>query len=103
LTGVNRDLTGGFRLLAPGKPLGGDVQVLASGLPTGCGSPFTGAAGADNPVVFAWLVVTNSAFWAVLALMCPRCAPGLSIGPWFGGTNHDSFGRASRQPTNRIR
>jgi hypothetical protein len=36
------------------------VQALAPGLLAGYRSPFTGAAGADNPVVFAGFVVTNS-------------------------------------------
>jgi hypothetical protein len=36
------------------------VQVLAPGLLAGYRSPFTGAAGADNPVVFAGFIVTNS-------------------------------------------
>ena len=36
------------------------VRVLAPALLAGYRSPFTGAAGADNPVVFAGFVITNS-------------------------------------------
>ena len=36
------------------------VQALAPALLAGYRSPFTGAAGADNPVVFSGFVITNS-------------------------------------------
>ena len=36
------------------------VRALAPALLAGYRSPFTGAAGADNPVVFAGFVITNS-------------------------------------------
>ena len=36
------------------------VRVLAPALLAGYRSPFTGAAGADNPVVFSGFVITNS-------------------------------------------
>ena len=48
------------------------VQVLAPGLLAGYRSPFTGAAGADNPVVFAGFVVTNSETGCGACTVTPR-------------------------------
>jgi hypothetical protein len=60
------------------------VQVLAPGLLAGYRSPFTGAAGADNPVVFAGFVVTNSETGCGACTVTPRiiaqvCSNGMTI------------------------
>ena len=60
------------------------VQVLAPALLTGYTSPFTGARGADNPVVFAGFAVTNSETGCGACTITPRlvaqvCANGLTI------------------------
>ena len=60
------------------------VQVLAPGLLAGYRSSFTGAAGADNPVVFAGFVVTNSETGCGAATVTPRiiarvCSNGMTI------------------------
>jgi hypothetical protein len=46
------------------------VQVLAPALLSGYRSPFTGAMGADNPVVFAGFVVANSVQVVVIRRAC---------------------------------
>ena len=55
------------------------VQVLAPALLADYRSPFTGAAGADNPVVFAGFVVANSETGCGACTVTPRlwrrCAP----------------------------
>ena len=60
------------------------VQVLAPGLLAGYRSPFTGASGAGNPVVFAGFVVTNSETGCGAATVTPRiiaqvCSNGMTI------------------------
>jgi hypothetical protein len=60
------------------------VQVLAPALLAGYRSPFTGAAGADNPVVFAGFVVANSETGCGAATVTPRlvaqvCGNGMTI------------------------
>jgi hypothetical protein len=60
------------------------VQILAPALLSGYRSPFTGAAGADNPVVFAGFVVANSETGCGAATVTPRlvaqvCANGMTI------------------------
>jgi hypothetical protein len=60
------------------------VQALAPALLAGYRSPFTGAAGADNPVVFSGFMITNSetgcgAFTLVPRLVVRVCRNGLTI------------------------
>ena len=60
------------------------AQVLAPALLSGYRSPFTGAAGADNPVVFAGFVVANSETGCGACTVTPRlvaqvCANGMTI------------------------
>ena len=60
------------------------VQVLAPALLSGYRSPFTGASGADNPVVFAGFVITNSetgcgAFTLTPRLVVQVCRNGMTI------------------------
>ena len=60
------------------------VQVLAPALLSGYRSPFTGAAGADNPVVFAGFVVANSETGCGACTVTPRlvaqvCSNGMTI------------------------
>ena len=60
------------------------VRVLAPALLAGYRSPFTGAAGADNPVVFAGFVITNSetgcgAFTLTPRLVVQVCRNGLTL------------------------
>jgi hypothetical protein len=60
------------------------VQVLAPALLAGYRSPFTGASGADNPVVFAGFVITNSetgcgAFTLTPRLVVQVCRNGMTI------------------------
>jgi hypothetical protein len=61
-----------------------DVAVLAPALLAGYRSPFTGAAGADSPVVFAGLVLSNSetgcgAFTLTPRLVVQVCRNGMTI------------------------
>jgi hypothetical protein len=60
------------------------VAVLAPALLAGYRSPFTGASGADNPVVFAGFVITNSetgcgAFTLIPRLVVQVCRNGMTI------------------------
>jgi hypothetical protein len=60
------------------------VRALAPALLAGYRSPFTGAAGADNPVVFAGFVITNSetgcgAFSLTPRLVVQICRNGMTI------------------------
>ena len=60
------------------------VQVMAPALLAGYRSPFTGALGADNPVVFAGFVVSNSETGCGACTVTPRlvaqvCANGMTI------------------------
>lgn len=60
------------------------VQVMAPALLAGYRSPFTGAAGADNPVVFAGFVVSNSETGCGACTVTPRlvaqvCRNGMTI------------------------
>jgi hypothetical protein len=60
------------------------VRVLAPTLLEGYRSPFTGASGADNPVVFSGFVITNSetgcgAFTLTPRLVVQVCRNGLTI------------------------
>jgi hypothetical protein len=60
------------------------VAVLAPALLAGYRSPFTGAAGADNPVVFAGFVISNSetgcgAFTLTPRLVVQVCRNGMTI------------------------
>ena len=60
------------------------VQVLAPALLAGYKSPFTGASGADNPVVFAGFVLANSetgcgAFSITPRLVAQVCDNGMTI------------------------
>ena len=60
------------------------VRVLAPALLAGYRSPFTGASGADNPVVFAGFVITNSetgcgAFSLTPRLVVQVCRNGMTI------------------------
>jgi len=60
------------------------VQVLAPALLSDYKSPFTGARGADNPVVFAGFVVANSETGCGACTVTPRlvaqvCANGMTI------------------------
>ena len=60
------------------------VRALAPALLAGYRSPFTGAAGADNPVVFAGFVLTNSetgcgAFSLMPRLVAQVCRNGMTI------------------------
>jgi hypothetical protein len=60
------------------------VQVLAPALLSGYRSPFTGARGADNPVVFAGFAVANSETGCGACTVTPRlvaevCANGMTI------------------------
>ena len=60
------------------------VQALAPALLAGYRSPFTGAAGADNPVVFSGFMITNSetgcgAFSLVPRLVVQVCDNGMTI------------------------
>jgi hypothetical protein len=60
------------------------VRVLAPALLAGYRSPFTGAAGADNPVVFSGFIITNSetgcgAFTLVPRLVVQVCDNGMTI------------------------
>ena len=60
------------------------VRVLAPALLAGYRSPFTGAAGADNPVVFSGFMITNSetgcgAFSLVPRLVVQVCDNGMTI------------------------
>jgi hypothetical protein len=60
------------------------VRVLAPELLAGYRSPFTGASGADNPVVFSGFVITNSetgcgAFTLTPRLVVQVCRNGLTI------------------------
>lgn len=61
-----------------------EVAVLAPALLAGYRSPFTGATGADNPVVFAGFVLTNSetgcgAFTLTPRLVVQVCRNGMTI------------------------
>jgi hypothetical protein len=61
-----------------------EVRVLAPALLAGYRSPFTGASGADNPVVFAGFVLTNSetgcgAFTLTPRLVVQVCDNGMTI------------------------
>jgi hypothetical protein len=60
------------------------VAVLAPALLAGYRSPFTGASGADNPVVFAGFVITNSetgcgAFTLTPRLVAQVCRNGMTL------------------------
>ena len=60
------------------------MQVLAPALLAGYRSPFTGASGADNPVVFAGFVLANSetgcgAFSITPRLVAQVCGNGMTI------------------------
>jgi hypothetical protein len=60
------------------------VRVLAPALLAGYRSPFTGARGADNPVVFAGFVLTNSetgygAFGLTPRVVAQVCGNGMTI------------------------
>jgi hypothetical protein len=60
------------------------VRALAPALLAGYRSPFTGAAGADNPVVFAGFVISNSetgcgAFTLTPRLVVQVCRNGMTI------------------------
>lgn len=60
------------------------VRVLAPALLSGYRSPFTGALGADNPVVFAGFVLTNSetgygAFGLTPRIVAQVCGNGMTI------------------------
>ena len=60
------------------------VRVLAPALLAGYRSPFTGAAGADNPVVYSGFVISNSetgcgAFTLTPRLVVQVCRNGLTI------------------------
>jgi hypothetical protein len=60
------------------------VQVMAPALLAGYRSPFTGASGADNPVVFAGFVVSNSETGCGACAVTPRlvaqvCSNGMTI------------------------
>lgn len=60
------------------------VRTLAPALLAGYRSPFTGASGADNPVVFSGFVITNSetgcgAFTLTPRLVVQICANGMTI------------------------
>jgi len=60
------------------------VRTLAPALLAGYRSPFTGAAGADNPVVFAGFLITNSetgcgAFTLTPRLVVQVCRNGLTM------------------------
>lgn len=60
------------------------VQVLAPALLAGYTSPFTGARGADNPLVFAGFAVVNSETGCGACTITPRlvaqvCANGMTI------------------------
>ena len=60
------------------------VRVLAPALLAGYRSPFTGASGADNPVVFAGFVITNTetgcgAFTLTPRLVVQVCRNGMTI------------------------
>jgi hypothetical protein len=60
------------------------VRVLAPALLAGYRSPFTGASGADNPMVFAGFVITNSetgcgAFTLTPRLVVQVCRNGLTL------------------------
>jgi hypothetical protein len=60
------------------------VRVLAPALLAGYRSPFTGALGADNPVVFAGFVLTNSetgygAFGLTPRVVAQVCGNGMTI------------------------
>jgi hypothetical protein len=60
------------------------VQALAPQLLAGYRSPFTGTAGADNPVVFAGFMITNSetgcgAFSLIPRLVVQVCRNGMTI------------------------
>lgn len=60
------------------------VRVMAPALLAGYRSPFTGASGAENPVVFAGFVVTNSetgcgAFTLTPRLVVQVCRNGMTI------------------------
>jgi hypothetical protein len=60
------------------------VRVLAPALLAGYRSPFTGALGADNPVVFAGFVLTNSetgygAFGLTPRIVAEVCGNGMAI------------------------
>jgi hypothetical protein len=60
------------------------VRALAPALLAGYRSPFTGAAGADNPVVFSGFVITNSetgcgAFSLMPRLVAQVCDNGMTI------------------------
>jgi hypothetical protein len=60
------------------------VRVLAPALLAGYRSPFTGALGADNPVVFAGFVLTNSetgygAFGLTPRIVAQVCGNGMTI------------------------
>lgn len=61
-----------------------EVRVLAPALLAGYRSPFTGATGAENPVVFAGFVLTNSetgcgAFTLMPRLVVQVCRNGMTI------------------------
>jgi hypothetical protein len=61
-----------------------EVRVLAPALLAGYRSPFTGASGAENPVVFAGFMITNSetgcgAFTLVPRLVVQVCRNGMTI------------------------
>lgn len=61
-----------------------EVRVLAPALLAGYRSPFTGASGADNPVVFAGFVITNSetgcgAFTLTPRLVVQVCRNGMTL------------------------
>jgi hypothetical protein len=61
-----------------------EVRTLAPALLAGYRSPFTGASGADNPVVFSGFVITNSetgcgAFTLTPRLVVQVCGNGLTI------------------------
>src|SRR5262249_24204171 len=60
------------------------VRTLAPALLAGDRSPFTGASGADNPIVFARVVITNSrtgcrAFSLTPRLVVQVCRNGMTI------------------------
>ena len=60
------------------------VRALAPALLAGYRSPFTGASGADNPVIFAGFVISNSetacgAFTLTPRLVVQVCRNGLTI------------------------
>ena len=70
-----------------------EVAVLAPALLAGYRSPFTGAAGADNPVVFAGFVITNSETGVRRVHVTPRlvvqvCRNGMTI-------TRDAIGRCT--------